>query len=784
MSATSDEVPNTVNIEAPRVPGDVETIEPAPAPSPKAVEPIAITSQHIPLLKTPDQCATLAPPPSWIEPVATSTKFGHIYNVTEEVWSDHLGDWVPFHAPPPIDHGGAIFILHHRRQKRASERRRKEYDCFTVVDILNMKLTLILRAACKNVEELFNSNPSFNLPMMYPHIDKLETCMQHLEEDGHEQESIEMLRSFLEVVREEYSPHKEKFNALIAEGKITSEFLWAVFKPGMRLRAPHFSTGGYIGVTLDSTSAVTGLGAFFMLNGHTLAWNGSNYSYCSWRYQMPYLWEPTSVAELPITMLTEEEYQQLTTRGRKYSEFAGLKHVHVTGTFRGSNGDIEARSCCFPSRCMLDEQTYSSGAVTQRPGAIFPPPMPPPVQMNNGCGAPINNDDGWSPAQNNWDGNNGWGAPPLRPQMRPRPPRRKRRSNGASPPVLVDGLSPNANRDQEDEEVDFTPMDTVPEEMLWLLPPLLSGYCFEKKPAEYDEKVWDRLVLDPDIKVYTSSTLLRLPMLMVSSQTIIRSIVDARGKKGALMINDWVKGKGGGLVVLLHGVAGVGKTLTAEAVAELLHRPLYVVGSGELGYKASDVEPALKTHLDLATRWNAVLLVDEADVFLEKRSTSDLMRNALVATFLRLLEYHSGMLILTTNRVKAFDEAFLSRVSVAIKYNELDITQRGRIWWQFLNFVLENAHNGTDMEQLIDPVLLKSDCLTELAMKPFNGRVIKNIVRTAQALAISSEEPLSMRHLRTVINITEKFGHDTAAVRNVDGAESALDPADEVVSMV
>jgi len=87
---------------------------------------------------------------------------------------------------------------------------------------------------------------------------------------------------------------------------------------------------------------------------------------------------------------------------------------------------------------------------------------------------------------------------------------------------------------------------------------------------------------------------------MFSSQTIIRSIVDARGKpNGTAMINDWIKGKGGGLVVLLHGVAGVGKTLTAEAVAELLHRPLYTVGSGELGWMASEVEASLKTHLEV-----------------------------------------------------------------------------------------------------------------------------------------------------------------------------------------
>ncbi|KAH7100938.1 hypothetical protein BKA62DRAFT_705369, partial [Auriculariales sp. MPI-PUGE-AT-0066] len=492
---------------------------------------------------------------------------------------------------------------------------------------------------------------------------------------------------------------------------------------------------------------------FFMLNGHILAWNGSNYSYYSWQYQMPYLWEPTIVSELPITVLTEEEYQHLTTRGRKYSEYAGLKHVHVTGTFRGSIGDVE-----IDSRCMLDEQTYRSGTVIQRPNFILPAPMPPPVHMTNGWGGQVNNGAGWPPVQNNWPGYgglgglppppqpnvifpppmpppaqmiNGWGAPvnngvcwaPVQntlPPPIPRPLRRKRLGNGGNTRKPANGALTDAIRDEEDEEEDLTPMDTVPEDLLWLLPPLLSGYSFEKK-------------------------------------TIIRSIVVARGKKGAHMINDWIKGKGGGLVVLLHGVAGVGKTLTAEAVAELLHRPF-------LGTTASDVEPALKKHLDFATRWNAVLL---------KRSTSDLMRNALVATFLRLLEYHSGMLFLTTNRVKAFDEAFSRALSV-----------RGRIWWQFLNFF-----DRSDAA--------RAGLFNRAAMKPFNGRVIKNIVRTAQALAISScahflfpslesslqiyiinlvvqRGTLCMRHLRTVINITEKFGHDTAAVKNVDGAEAGL----------
>lgn len=48
---------------------------------------------------------------------------------------------------------------------------------------------------------------------------------------------------------------------------------------------------------------------------------------------------------------------------------------------------------------------------------------------------------------------------------------------------------------------------------------------------------------------------------------------------------------------------------------------------------------------------NIVVLLDEADVFLEERDMKDLKRNALVSVFLRALEYYDGILILTSNRV-------------------------------------------------------------------------------------------------------------------------------------
>merc|ERR1711998_805045 len=93
----------------------------------------------------------------------------------------------------------------------------------------------------------------------------------------------------------------------------------------------------------------------------------------------------------------------------------------------------------------------------------------------------------------------------------------------------------------------------------------------------------------------------------------------------------------------------------------------------------TELEKSLREILEVASAWNAVVLLDEADIFLEKRSENDVARNAMVGIFLRLLEYHQGVLFLTTNRVKSFDSAFHSRISVALKYPDLDPAQRQQV---------------------------------------------------------------------------------------------------------
>ena len=155
---------------------------------------------------------------------------------------------------------------------------------------------------------------------------------------------------------------------------------------------------------------------------------------------------------------------------------------------------------------------------------------------------------------------------------------------------------------------------------------------------------------------------------------------------------------------------------------------------------ADSVEERLSNIFDLTVEWKAILLLDEADVFLESRSSSDLIRNKLVSVFLRILEYYKGVLILTTNRPSAMDPAFESRIHLTIRYPQLDRAARKSIWTNFIDV----AHDGNR---------LTDEDLTALAEEEINGRQIKNVVKTAQLLARTNAEVLAEEHIRTVLRV-------------------------------
>jgi len=82
-------------------------------------------------------------------------------------------------------------------------------------------------------------------------------------------------------------------------------------------------------------------------------------------------------------------------------------------------------------------------------------------------------------------------------------------------------------------------------------------------------------------------------------------------------------------------------TSSSEGVADYTQRPLYTVTTGDLGVDSSKIERVLLEALQLAAHWNAIVLIDEADVFLEQRSNHDLTRNGLVAGMILDFLQHS-----------------------------------------------------------------------------------------------------------------------------------------------
>lgn len=97
-------------------------------------------------------------------------------------------------------------------------------------------------------------------------------------------------------------------------------------------------------------------------------------------------------------------------------------------------------------------------------------------------------------------------------------------------------------------------------------------------------------------------------------------------------VDDVIMGKGQGLILLLSGPPGTGKTLTAEAVADKTRRPLYYLQAEDLGTDASRLGPKIKKVFEMATEWDAVILLDEADVFMAQRDPGDIARNELVSS--------------------------------------------------------------------------------------------------------------------------------------------------------
>ncbi|KAG1823350.1 P-loop containing nucleoside triphosphate hydrolase protein [Suillus subaureus] len=535
-------------------------------------------------------------------------------------------------------------------------------------------------------------------------LDSLST--QSTEQDAQQylEELVNQLDVLIPLVEKEFEPISKRLELELSYGHISFDLLIYYFKKGGKYH--YESWGEKLAFVLDGTSMDSSF-RILNINGHGMMWDGHEYVHDTRVVDIPRYSGTKALSDLQCKIMQDDVHNELTERGRLYAAVSG---VH----FKSYDG----------RRVVIDENGY--------------------------CGRDPESSRDYDDY-----------VPP-----------RSNRYRATPPPVPGYGDarpdSPYAGDNSGQKSLEF------PEDQLYLLPVKVHGFDIRDKTWEtidvrkleeihFDEHAWDHLVLNKATKA------------LIKGLVNVTKTTNATGE----VFSDVITGKGGGMIALLHGPPGTGKTLTAEAVAEHLKRPLYVLSSLELSTTPATLEKKLGDVLRLATTWDAVVLIDEADVFLEQRSLHELERNALVSVALRVLEYHRGVLFLTTNRIQAFDEAFLSRFSIAVKYPELDVDARLTIWRKFFELAGCELWGGSgqpgDGRQSPDEFVKlegqEPQCyvsladLKELAAKPFNGRTIKNLVRTAQALAMSSDEPLSLEHVKVVVEAQEKFLTEFAKIK-------------------
>lgn len=108
----------------------------------------------------------------------------------------------------------------------------------------------------------------------------------------------------------------------------------------------------------------------------------------------------------------------------------------------------------------------------------------------------------------------------------------------------------------------------------------------------------------------------------------------------------------------------------------------------------------------------------------------------MVSIMLKLVEYFSGILFLTSNRIDSLDPAFQTRITLALNYEPLDEAGRMKVW---TNLLVKSGFKDSLDNGNIDPAALGKTNL--------NGREIKNALRLAMAMAAEDGELLSQKTL-------------------------------------
>ncbi|KAK7548787.1 putative AAA family ATPase [Phyllosticta citricarpa] len=689
----------------------------------------------------------------------------------DELWDNTIHNYkLTESAEDPVDEFNSYVFTVRRRFDWENKYRS------TVVDIKSKLLREALADIFKDVKgvSLVEDQPSIDPNMLFLYLEELRTYAKKTlknkakkEKKRKQKKKLRVMASHCKIMikylDEDYDETKKTLYPMLEAGNITFDLLWALFKPNTLAYTTTYGAAEHprcfkVDYAYKERSFIRG--EWYCIEGRYLEYDGKNYGLGDFEINVDSFKGPrkiTSLATYPIRYHKDVDNlkKQLVERGKRFVTMTGMNYrFHKGLAFEKRKKAVAKHN--VNGRVMIDP------AIFRRINPNYPISLIKPKDQDalyDMCCSSDDDDDDDSDCEMHGPENN-----PDNEEKEHFKLKLVYDENKMAHLVKVqvdedgveikkeklDKLAGDADANGENaaaatDDDDRTKNQVFSEEELLIASPVVLGFSFADKrwlefsiagirEIEWNEGAFDSLVLPPNDK------------------SIVKALVSSHKFHAAETIDDVVQGKGKGLVFVLHGSPGVGKTLTAEGIADFLKCPLYAVSAGELGTDSWRLEQELQKIMDIAHSWGAILLLDEADVFLEKRQVHDIHRNALVSIFLRLLEYFQGILFLTTNRVETFDDAFQSRTHMGLRYEDLGHHAKREIWKMFLKKVEEM--DGMEMDEF------EADDYNALARKDMNGRQIKNAVRTAQALAVNEQSKLSMSHIRRVLDVAASFERD------------------------
>jgi hypothetical protein len=661
------------------------------------------------------------------------------------------------------------------------------------VDLKSKLLRDALAEIMKDVKSvsLVEDQPSIDPNMLFLYLEELRTYRRKTLKAKLKAEKKKKLKKRIEqtiahckllesYLDEDYDDTKKTLYPMLKEGTITFDLLWALFKPNTIAYTPTYGSvedPRCFKVDYANKESSFMRGEWYQIEGRYLEYDGKHFGLGDFLSEVDAFKGPRKITSLscyPLEYHKDPEglKKQLIERGKKFVMLQGMNYRFMKGmAFQKKKKTVAKVN--INGRVMVDPAIFRRINPNYPIALIRPKHADEMDDEDDECSECC--DDCSSEEEGLPDGAEG----PLLPGEEREITRtrfrvikdRDNKMQIVAVPVDENGNELRIeNLEKITDDTDVHNYDFSEEELL-IASPVVYGFSFGEKlwlefslggigDIEWNEGAFDSLVLD-DAKG-------------LDKKSIVKGMVSSHKFHAAETIDDVVQGKGRGLVFVLHGPPGVGKTLTAEGIAEFLKCPLYAVSAGELGTDSRFLEHELQKIMDIAHSWGAILLLDEADIFLESRELHDIHRNALVSIFLRLLEYFQGILFLTTNRVVTFDDAFQSRIHVALKYGELSNKAKIEIWKTFIEKVTQmmNKEGGKGVEEFV-----KED-YDFLAKQHLNGRQvcflvlemilslltqcsqIKNCVRTAQSIALSEGTKFSMSHIKRVLQVGNEFTDD------------------------